>query len=92
MKAAVNWEVARRQRCFEELDELGLVEGPDRLTRLVEVDLVLDGVVEAEEVRAVLARAMTRDGGSIGMTFAFAKMNCDAPGGPVERDVAVPSH
>ena len=77
---------------LEEGDQLREVEVPDRLMRPAPVYLGLDGMVEAEEVFAVLTGAMTCDGRSVRVALAFSKMHCDALGSRVDLDVAVPRH
>ena len=91
MEAAVGWKITCSKGVFEEGDELGLVEGPDRLPRLIEVDLVAKGMVKAEEVDASFARALPRDDGTVGMAFALAQVDADSADGGLEDDVAVPS-
>ena len=92
MKSRIRWKVARSQSSLEEGDELGEVEVPDGLTRLIPVDLILDGVVEAEEVRLVLAGAMTSDGSPFWMAFPLPEVDGHATIRGVEADVAVPGH
>ena len=91
MKSAIRRQLARCQSGLEEGDELGLVELPDGLARLAEVDLMLEGVIEAEEVHALATRALTGDDRTVGMALAFAKVDASSADGVLEDDVAVPS-
>ena len=92
MKSRIRRKVACSQSSLEEGDELGEVEVPDGLTRLIPVDLIPDGVVEAEEVRLVLAGAMTSDGCPVWMAFPLPEVDGHAAIRGVKADVAVPGH
>ena len=91
MKATVGRNGARCEGLLEERDELGLVEGPDGLTRFLKVDLISKGMVEAEEVDGLVARALTRDGVPIRMALALSEADADPADGVLKDDVAVPS-
>ena len=87
MKIRIRRKVAGCQGFSEERDELGLVEAPDGLSRLAEVNLRLEGVIEAEEVPVLDARALASDGVAVWMALAIAKVNTDLVGGRLEDNM-----
>ena len=77
---------------LEERVELREAEVPDGLSRAIPFHLILDGMVEAEEIRDVLAGAVTNDGVARRVTLPLAEVDAHLKMGRVEIDVAVPCH